>query len=91
MTATGNIGGVADYNAAGMINGGNTWNNNRYFMPDEGDRFRWAGPNGAVFYLADTSKISRLPAVRVARFHRPIPAPKIGGIYLYTENLLPRR
>ena len=37
--STGKIGGVADYNWSGMANGGNTWTNNHYFMPDVGNRF----------------------------------------------------
>ncbi|CAO3455829.1 hypothetical protein [Azospirillum argentinense] len=36
----GQSGGVADYNEAGMLNGGNVWDNNTYYMPD-GDRWRW--------------------------------------------------
>ena len=39
----GYIGGVADYNQSGMLNGGNTWSNNQYFMSDGGDRFQWGG------------------------------------------------
>ena len=35
----GYIGGVADYNQSGMLNGGNTWSNNQYFMSDGGNRF----------------------------------------------------
>ena len=35
------VGGVADYNWAGMANGGNTWSNNQYYMPDVGNRFWW--------------------------------------------------
>jgi hypothetical protein len=41
--STGKIGGVADYNWAGMANGGNTWSNNQYYMPDVGNRFWWGG------------------------------------------------
>jgi parallel beta-helix repeat protein len=37
----GYIGGVADYNLSGMLNGGNTWSNNQYFMSDEEGRFQW--------------------------------------------------
>jgi Right handed beta helix region/Calx-beta domain len=37
----GSIGGFADYNQSGMLNGGNTWSNNQYFMSDGGDRFEW--------------------------------------------------
>ena len=36
----GQSGGVADFNEAGMLNGGNQWDNNTYYMPD-GDRWRW--------------------------------------------------
>lgn len=37
------IGGVADYNWSGVANGGNTWDNNQYYMPDVGNRFWWGG------------------------------------------------
>ncbi len=37
------IGGFADYNQSGMLNGGNTWSNNQYFMSDGGGRFEWGG------------------------------------------------
>ena len=37
------IGGVADYNWSGMANGGNTWDNNQFYMPDVGNRFWWGG------------------------------------------------
>ena len=39
----GYIGGFADYNQSGMLNGGNTWSNNQYFMSDGGGRFQWGG------------------------------------------------
>ena len=39
----GYIGGFADYNQSGMLNGGNTWSNNQYFLSDGGDRFEWGG------------------------------------------------
>lgn len=39
----GYIGGFADYNQSGMLNGGNTWSNNQYFMSDGGGRFQWSG------------------------------------------------
>ena len=39
----GSIGGFADYNQSGMLNGGNTWSNNQYFMSDGGGRFEWGG------------------------------------------------
>ena len=39
----GYIGGFADYNSSGMLNGGNTWSNNHYFMSDGGGRFQWGG------------------------------------------------
>ncbi|MFC5353396.1 carbohydrate-binding domain-containing protein [Azospirillum himalayense] len=42
----GQSGGVADHNEAGMLNGGNVWDNNTYYMPD-GDRWRWGDfPDG---------------------------------------------
>ena len=37
----GAIGGFADYNMSGMLNGGNTWSNNQYFMSDGLGRFQW--------------------------------------------------
>src|SRR5262249_25336609 len=37
----GSIGGFADYNQSGMLNGGNTWSNNQYFMSDGPGRFQW--------------------------------------------------
>src|SRR5258708_18552346 len=37
----GAIGGFADYNLSGMLNGGNTWSNNQYFMSDGLGRFQW--------------------------------------------------
>jgi parallel beta-helix repeat protein len=42
------IGGDADFNLSGMLNGGNTWTNNHYFMSDMSDadgggRFEWGG------------------------------------------------
>jgi hypothetical protein len=36
-------GGFADYNVSGMVNGGNTWSNNQYFMTDGLGRFEWGG------------------------------------------------
>ena len=39
----GYIGGFADYNQSGMLNGGNTWSDNQYFMSDGGGRFQWGG------------------------------------------------
>ncbi len=39
----GYVGGFADYNQSGMLNGGNTWTNNQYFMSDGGSRFQWGG------------------------------------------------
>ena len=83
--STGKIGGVADYNWSGMANGGNTWSNNHYFMPDVGNRFCAVTSATTAVGSDTTSKISRLPAVRVARFHRTIPAPRIGLIYQYTR------
>jgi hypothetical protein len=35
------IGGFADYNPSGMLNGGNTWSSNQYFMSDGLGRFQW--------------------------------------------------
>jgi len=58
----GYIGGVADYNQSGMLNGGNTWSNNQYFMSDEGGRFQWGGSeNFAQFKGAahETGSISQ--------------------------------
>jgi hypothetical protein len=58
----GYIGGVADTNQSGMLNGGNTWSDNQYFMSDEGDRFQWGGSkNFASFKSAahETGSISQ--------------------------------
>ena len=41
--ANGAVGGFADYNLSGMLNGGNTWSNNQYFMSDGSGRFEWGG------------------------------------------------
>ena len=38
---TGIIGGAADFNEAGMLNGNNTWSKNQYYMSDVSDRFWW--------------------------------------------------
>jgi len=38
----GRTGGAADYDQAGLVNGGNVWKDNKYFMPD-GNRFWWGG------------------------------------------------
>jgi len=35
------LGGDADFNAAGFINGGNTWDNNQFYMTDYTGRFLW--------------------------------------------------
>ena len=62
MTVTGYIGGVADYNQSGMLNGGNTWSNNQYFMSDEGDRFRWGGYENFAYFKGaahETGSISQ--------------------------------
>jgi hypothetical protein len=39
----GAIGGFADYNLSGMLNGGNTWRNDQYAMADGRARFSWGG------------------------------------------------
>ncbi|NUB22648.1 hypothetical protein GBZ26_26145, partial [Azospirillum formosense] len=53
----GQSGGVADHNEAGMLNGGNVWDNNTYYMPD-GDRWRWGdfpdGDNWSAYMNATT-------------------------------------
>ncbi len=38
-------GGVADFNEAGLLNGGNVWDNNKYYMPD-GDHWWWGDFDG---------------------------------------------
>ena len=50
----GSIGGFADYNPSGMLNGGNTWSNNQYFMSDGGDRFEWVGAKTFAQFKAAT-------------------------------------
>ncbi|MCC8936851.1 right-handed parallel beta-helix repeat-containing protein [Bradyrhizobium sp. Arg68] len=50
----GYIGAFADYNESGMLNGGNTWTNNQYFMSDGGDRFEWGGSQTFTQFKAAT-------------------------------------
>ncbi len=50
----GSIGGFADYNPSGMLNGGNTWSNNQYFMSDGGSRFEWVGAKNFAQFKAAT-------------------------------------
>ena len=58
----GSIGGFADYNQSGMLNGGNTWSNNQYFMSDGGGRFQWGGSKTFAQFKAaahETGSISQ--------------------------------
>jgi autotransporter passenger strand-loop-strand repeat protein len=58
----GSIGGFADYDQSGMLDGGNTWSNNQYFMSDGGDRFQWDGPETFAQFQAaahETGSISQ--------------------------------
>ena len=58
----GYIGGFADYNQSGMLNGGNTWSNNQYFMSDGGGRFQWGGSKTFAQFKAaahETGSISQ--------------------------------
>ena len=50
----GSIGGFADYNPSGMLDGGNTWSNNQYFMSDGGSRFEWVGAKNFAQFKAAT-------------------------------------
>ena len=49
----GSIGGFADYNQSGMLNGGNTWSNNQYFMSDGAGRFEWSTDETFAQFKAD--------------------------------------
>ena len=61
------IGGDADFNLSGMLNGGNTWTNNHYFMSDMSDadgggRFEWGGSKTFTQFKAaahETGSISQ--------------------------------
>ena len=58
----GSIGGFADYNQSGMLNGGNTWSNNQYFMSDGAGRFEWGGSKTFAQFKAaahETGSISQ--------------------------------
>ena len=46
----GRLGEAADYNQTGLLNGGNTWSNNYYYMTDTGNRFWWPTPSGGSTY-----------------------------------------
>ncbi|MEX6505857.1 right-handed parallel beta-helix repeat-containing protein [Jiella sp. M17.18] len=57
-SGNGATGGVADYNEAGMLNGGNVFADNHYYMND-GDHWRWGDfPDGDNFeaYLKDSGE-----------------------------------
>ncbi len=58
----GAIGGFADYNPSGMLNGGNTWSNNQYFMSDAAGRFEWGNSETFAQFKAaahETGSISQ--------------------------------
>ena len=66
----GSIGGFADYNSSGMLNGGNTWSNNQYFMSDAE-----AGSSGSA---TKTSPNSKPPLTKPAQSRNPIPTRAAG-------------
>jgi parallel beta helix pectate lyase-like protein len=53
--SNGLIGGVADYNWSGVVNGDNTWDNNRFYMPNMGNRFWWGGPYNFAGFESHTT------------------------------------
>ena len=53
------VGGAADFNAAGMLNGGNVWKNNTYYMP-EGDHFWWGNTHSFAEFKAATGETGTL-------------------------------
>src|SRR5262245_8992003 len=55
----GSVGGAADYNAAGMLNGGNVWSDNTYYMAD-GDHFRWGNTHSFAEFRAATGETGSL-------------------------------
>src|SRR5262245_15776642 len=55
----GKVGGVADYNASGMLNGGNVWSNNTYYMPD-GNQFSWGSADNFAEFKAATGDTGTL-------------------------------
>ena len=48
------VGGAADFNEAGLLNGNNLWNNNQFFMADTNDRFWWGGETNFATFDAHT-------------------------------------
>jgi len=51
----GSVGGAADFNAGGLLNGGNVWKNNAYYMPS-GDHFRWGNTLSFTEFKAATGE-----------------------------------
>jgi parallel beta-helix repeat protein len=88
--STGKIGGVADYNWPGMANGGNTWTNNDYFMPDVVNRFWWAGPNGAAL-LGGHFKDFQAASGESGTISQTYPSTEDWLDLSIYKNLLPRR
>ena len=56
---SGFIGGAADFNPAGMFNGGNTWSNNHYYMPD-----------GGHFYWGQHLQLRRFRSLPLVKWHQ---------------------
>ena len=81
--STGKIGGVADYNWSGMANGGNTWTNNDYFMPDVGNRFAW----GSAYNFKDFQAASG----ESGTISQAYPSTEDWLDLSINKNLLPRR
>jgi parallel beta-helix repeat protein len=53
--ATGVVGGDADTNLSGMLNGGNTWDNNQFYMTDYSGRFVWGNDYNFAGFESHTS------------------------------------
>ena len=54
-----------------MLNGGNTWSNNQYYMADVGDRFQWDGADNFAKFEAATGETGSIS--------QSYPTPAVGG------------
>lgn len=52
----GRVGGAADFNESGLLNGGNIWSNNHYYLPAGGDNFWWGDTNSFAEFKAATGE-----------------------------------
>jgi hypothetical protein len=91
-SGSGRVGGAADYNDAGMINGNNTWWNNKYYLQDD-KGFWWSrtdnnfvafkaavGETGALLPVSDAPAFDANAWVpRPAPVPSPEPSPAPGG------------